>query len=99
LLVHNKCNKYHTYPKYLGGDPKQVLFDLPEDVHREIHTLIDKTFPRRAGTLHYAELLKDPKFKKQVYETLKAIYKEYDKTYNGLFMSFIRALNNNMLHQ
>ena len=63
VLVHNKYHKHHSDPKYLGGNPKQPLTDVPDSVHYKIHAAIDKVFPRQKGKAYYDELVKnDPKY-------------------------------------
>ena len=78
VLVHNKYHKHHSDPKYLGGNPKQPLTDVPDSVHYKIHAAIDKVFPRQKGKAYYDELVKnDPKYNDKIKETLEKIYKEF----------------------
>ena len=84
---------HHSDPKYLGGNAGQKLFDLPEDVHREIHKLIDEVFPRTAPKGIYAMLFQNPEFKEYVKETLVGIYSQYEGQYPGLLASFFKAFN------
>ena len=38
-----KCNpKHHSIPKFLGGNKKQDLISLPNDVHVDYHSLLNK---------------------------------------------------------
>jgi intein/homing endonuclease len=37
ILVHNACHKHHSDPKFMGGDPKQPLTTLDENIHRQLH--------------------------------------------------------------
>jgi hypothetical protein len=94
LLVHNTCPdaQHHTFPKYLGGDPDQILFPLPKDVHNEIHGLIDKVFPRQRPKGYYTSV-EDPLFLNDVYDSLITIYKKYEVMYPGIVEKFKNAFN------
>jgi RHS repeat-associated protein len=37
-----KIHGHHSFPKYLGGDPKQALSNMPDFTHRELHSDLGK---------------------------------------------------------
>jgi hypothetical protein len=49
LLVHNACNTHghHSDPKFMGGEPKQPLTNLPDTVHRDLHSDLNKFLRNR----------------------------------------------------
>ena len=95
VLVHNKYHKHHLDPKYLGGNPKQPLTDVPDSVHYKIHAAIDKVFPRQKGKAYYDELVKnDPKYNDKIKETLEKIYKEFSNECPTLLEDFAKNFKN-----
>ena len=95
VLVHNKYHKHHSDPKYLGGNPKQPLTDVPDSVHYKIHAAIDKVFPRQKGKAYYNELVKnDPKYNDKIKETLEKIYKEFSNECPTLLEDFAKNFKN-----
>ena len=95
VLVHNKYHKHHSDPKYLGGNPKQPLTDVPDSVHYKIHAAIDKVFPRQKGKAYYDELVKnDPKYNDKIKETLEKIYKEFSNECPTLLEDFAKNFKN-----
>jgi len=53
VLVHNACKDpgHHALPKFLGGNPKQKLIDIPKDVHVELHKELIKALRAKGFTL------------------------------------------------
>ena len=39
--VIEKINLHHSDPKFMGGDPKQALTEMPESVHKKLHKVMN----------------------------------------------------------
>ena len=99
VLVHNRCGyeNHHSIPKYLKGNPKQKLTELPAELHRKIHAAIDRfaggKFSRRYGKAYFDKLIEiDPNFKNEVVDALTTIYKEHTGKDSELMMDFLQNI-------
>jgi len=92
VLVHNAdYHKHHTDPKYLGGDPKQLLTEIEAKDHYTIHKEIDEIFPRWKGKNFYKNKSETtPEFNNEVIDTLTEIYKKWLDKYPTLLDDFLK---------
>ncbi|MEI6194022.1 MAG: polymorphic toxin-type HINT domain-containing protein [Verrucomicrobiota bacterium] len=99
LLAHNKCtqltffDRHHSLPKFLGGDPDQMLTYLSRAKHQELTELIASKLEqaglqvRKSGgkfvsSSEWAAILKDDDAKQKAFNALADATREFDQA-NG----------------
>jgi hypothetical protein len=72
VVMTTTMHRHHSWPKYLGGEPKQRLTNLPAPDHIGLHKEMDQFAPRWKGKDYY-DGLSDTE-KEQILEQLKKLY-------------------------
>jgi hypothetical protein len=67
---------HHAWPKYPGGAVKQELVPLEKELHKQFHSELDKTVPRRSSKAHYDNL--DPTEKQKAFQKFVTHTKKFD---------------------
>jgi RHS repeat-associated protein len=93
LLSKCKSNKtphfHHPWPKYLGGNPEQILEPLPKALHDAYHAGLDQILPRQPGADFYSDL--PPDAQAQVLQALNTYTQAFDAQYGTqLYNAMVR---------
>jgi hypothetical protein len=95
ILAHNRCaqlwffDRHHSLPKFLGGDPDQLLSYLSREKHQELTDLIAsrleavglpvrKNGGRFISSAEWARILKDSDTRQKAFNALADATREFD---------------------
>ena len=96
-----KFHNHHSFPKFLGGNPKQPLTKLPDTTHRQLHRDMNKFLrnrkdafgndmaPRRGNS---GQRIRENFSQQERIDALRDFYNQYRRTYSKEARDFFNQI-------